>query len=171
MTDIHIRPMTASDWPAVEAIYREGIGTGNATFESEPPSWDDFDREKAAEPRLVALIDDRIVGWAAAAPVSDRCVYGGVLDHSVYVADSARKQGVGRALLEAFVRAAEDAGIWTIQSGVFPENEASLNLHRAAGFRVVGTRERVGKMGHGPHAGAWRDLVLIERRSDIAGVD
>jgi len=168
---IVIRDMTAADWPEVERIYREGIATGNATFEAAPPSWDDFDRDKVASPRLVATDDGAVVGWAAAGRVSSRCVYEGVLEHSVYVAEAARGRGVGRALLDAFLRASEAENIWTVQSGVFPENEPSLALHRELGFRTVGTRERVGKMGYGPYAGQWRDVVMIERRSALAGTD
>jgi len=168
---VTVRDMTAADWPDVERIYREGIATGNATFEASPPSWEDFDREKVAHPRLVAVEDGAVVGWAAAGRVSSRCVYEGVLEHSVYVAESARGHGVGRVLLDAFLRAAEAAQIWTVQSGVFPENEPSLALHRELGFRTVGTRERVGKMGYGPYSGVWRDVVMIERRSSRVGID
>ncbi|MES1212705.1 MAG: N-acetyltransferase family protein [Leifsonia sp.] len=168
---INIRDMTSADWPEVERIYREGIATGNATFEAAPPSWTDFDREKVARPRLVATDDGAVVGWAAAGRVSSRCVYEGVLEHSVYVAEAARGRGVGRALLDAFLGAAEAANIWTVQSGVFPENEPSLALHRELGFRTVGIRERVGKMAYGPYAGQWRDVVMIERRSALAGID
>jgi len=168
---VTVRDMTAVDWPDVERIYREGIATGNATFEASPPSWEDFDRDKVADPRLVAVEDGAVVGWAAAGRVSSRCVYEGVLEHSVYVAESARGHGVGRVLLDAFLRAAEAAQIWTVQSGVFPENEPSLALHRELGFRTVGTRERVGKMGYGPYSGVWRDVVMIERRSSRVGID
>lgn len=168
---VTVRTMTAADWPDVERIYREGIATGNATFEASPPSWEEFDREKVAEPRLVAVENGAVVGWAAAGRVSSRCVYEGVLEHSVYVAEAARGHGVGRVLLDAFLRAAEAAEVWTVQSGVFPENEPSLALHRELGFRTVGTRERVGKMGYGPYAGEWRDVVMIERRSALVGVD
>jgi phosphinothricin acetyltransferase len=166
-----VRDMTPADWPEVERIYREGIATGNATFEAAPPSWTDFDREKVANPRLVATDDGAVVGWAAAGRVSSRCVYEGVLEHSVYVAEAARGRGVGRELLDAFLRAAEAADVWTVQSGVFPENEPSLALHRELGFRTVGIRERVGKMGYGPYAGQWRDVVMIERRSELVGTD
>ena len=162
---ITVRQLTADDWPAVESIYREGIATGNATFEADPPSWEDFDRDKVTTPRLVAVEDGAVVGWAAAGRTSSRCVYEGVLEHSVYIAESVRGRGVGKELLAAFLDAAEAAGIWTVQSGVFPENEASMALHHELGFRDVGTRERVGKMTYGPFAGQWRDVVLIERRS------
>ncbi|MCU1514668.1 MAG: N-acetyltransferase family protein [Microbacteriaceae bacterium] len=166
-----IRHMLAGDWPAVESIYQEGIETGNATFESTPPTWEEFDHGKVENPRLVAVRDDRVVGWAAAARTSSRCVYEGVIEHSVYVAAAERGHGTGRALLTAFLDAAEAAGIWTVQSGVFPENEASLALHRDLGFRTVGVRERVGKMEFGAYAGQWRDVVMIERRSTSAGTD
>ncbi len=162
---ITIRSMVEDDWPAVEHVYREGIATGNATFEADPPSWDEFDRDKVAVPRLVAVDGDHVTGWVAASRTSSRCVYDGVLEHSVYVAESARGRGVGRQLLTAFLAAAEEVGIWTVQSGVFPENESSLALHHELGFRDVGTRERVGKMTYGAYEGTWRDVVLIERRS------
>lgn len=168
---MQIRDLTPADWPRVEAIYRAGIATGDATFESEPPTWEAFDAGKVAVPRLVAEIDGDVVGWAAAAAVSDRCVYGGVVDHSVYVDPAARRRGVGLALLAAFVQRAEQAGLWTVQSNIFPENTGSLALHEAAGFRVVGRRERVGKMTFGPRAGQWRDLIQVEWRSTVAGVD
>jgi L-amino acid N-acyltransferase YncA len=166
---ITIRPLAATDWAAVERIYREGIATGNATFESEPPSWEEFDREKVVDPRLVAQLDGEVVGWAAASRTSSRCVYEGVLEHSVYVAEAVRGQGVGRMLLAAFLEASEASGVWTVQSGVFPENESSLALHDRLGFRTVGIRERVGKMSYGAFAGQWRDVVLIERRSEQVG--
>lgn len=168
---VTVRDMSAADWPEVERIYREGIATGNATFEASPPSWEDFDHERVAAPRLVAVQDDTVVGWAAAGRVSSRCVYEGVLEHSVYVAEAARGHGIGRVLLDAFLKAAEAAEVWTVQSGVFPENEPSLALHRELGFRIVGTRERVGKMGYGPYAGRWRDVVMIERRSGLVGME
>jgi L-amino acid N-acyltransferase YncA len=168
---IVIRPMTEDDWPAVERIYREGIATGNATFETEPPGWAEFNHEKVTEPRLVAVDGDSVVGWAAASRVSSRCVYEGVIEHSVYVSEAARGRGVGAELLDAFLTAADAMGIWTVQSGVFPENESSLALHRKLGFRDVGTRERVGKMSYGPYSGQWRDVVMIEHRSDLVGTE
>lgn len=169
---ISVRDMTAADWPAVEQIYAQGIEDGEATFEVAVPSWAQFDAGKVATPRLVAVDDaGAIVGWAAASLISSREAYRGVIEHSVYVARTARGQGVGKALLVAFVDAAEDAGYWTIQSSIFPENTASLRLHEAAGFRTIGRRERVARSGRGPHAGQWRDTVLIERRSTRNGID
>jgi phosphinothricin acetyltransferase len=168
MAGIRIRPLDAADWPAVEAIYREGIATGNATFESQPPGWSTFDAEKITTPRMVATTGDgSVVGWAAASRVSSREVYRGVIEHSVYVAHSTQGAGVGRLLLHAFVDGAEQAGYWTIQSSIFPENTASLALHERAGFRVVGVRRAIATMSYGPWAGQWRDTVLVERRSAI----
>ena len=144
----------------MRAIYEQGIAGGNATFETDAPSWDDWDRTHLEGHRLVALQDDKVVGWAALSPVSERCVYAGVAENSVYVADEAQGRGVGRALLEELIAGAERDGIWTIQTGIFPENEASIELHQRCGFRVVGTRERIGQ-----HHGVWRDVVFMERRS------
>ena len=155
--------MSASDWPAVEAIYAEGIATGNATFEEHPPSWESFDTGKLPDHRLV-FDDGEVHGWAAVSPTSAREVYRGVVEHSVYVSADARGRGIGAQLLAALVESCEAAGVWTIQSGIFPENEASLALHRAHGFREVGRRERIARMGYGPHAGRWRDVLLFERR-------
>jgi L-amino acid N-acyltransferase YncA len=157
---MHVRPMTLADADAVLAIYQTGIDEGDATFETSAPGWDEFDRSKLADHRFVAVDESGVLGWVAVVPVSDRCVYGGVVEHSVYVAREARGRGVGLALLDVLIASTEAAGIWTIQSGVFPENTASVALHRAAGFREVGRRERIGK-----HHGRWRDVVLIERRS------
>lgn len=166
MTSITIRSLTPADWPAVEAIYRAGIDTGNATFETEPPSWERFDTGKLTIGRLVAVDGtEAVVGWVAASPVSAREVYRGVVEHSVYVSPAAAGQGVGRQLVNAFIGAAEDAGIWTIQSSIFPENTVSLALHDRAGFRRIGVRERIALMTYGPWTGQWRDTILIERRS------
>lgn len=162
-------PMRAEHWPAVERIYAAGIATGHATFESAAPSWALFDTGKLPDHRLVALDGEEVMGWVAASAVSDRCVYAGVVEHSVYVDPQAQGRGIGRLLLDGLIASTEAGGIWTIQSGVFPENAASLALHRVAGFRVVGTRERVGRMEYGPLAGRWRDVILLERRSDRAG--
>ena len=171
---VRIVPLTVSHGPAVERIYAAGIATGHATFEAHPPTWEAFDAGKLAEQRLVALeLDtdgaDRVLGWAAASPVSDRCVYAGVAEHSVYVDPASGGRGIGRLLLDAVVASTEAAGIWTLQSGIFPENHASLRLHEQAGFRVVGLRERVGKMTYGPLAGRWRDVLFVERRSSTVG--
>jgi L-amino acid N-acyltransferase YncA len=155
-----IRQLLEHDWPAVAAIWAEGIATGNATFETEVPSWAEFDRTRLPGHRLVASDGDTVIGWAALAPTSARDCYAGVVENSVYVAESARGHGVGRALLERLVTGAEAAGLWTIQTSVFPENEASLALHLAAGFRVVGRRERIAKRD-----GTWRDTLFLERRS------
>jgi phosphinothricin acetyltransferase len=161
-----IESMMREEWPAVRAIYEAGIATGHATFETKTPSWEDWDRAHAAVPRLVAHAagGGEVVGWAALSPVSGRCIYAGVAEVSVYVAPEARGRGVGRALLEALIRGGEVAGLWTLQAGIFPENEASLALHRALGFRQVGVRERIGKM-----QGRWRDVILLERRSTTVG--
>lgn len=167
MTEIKIRPMAERDWPQVEEIYRQGIAAGNATFESEPPSWEDFNHWKLQVGRLIAADSSgTLLGWIAASPVSSREVYGGVVEHSVYVADRAHGQGIGRALLSAFLNDARAAGIWTIQASIFPENTASLILHESIGFRRIGQRERIAQMTYGPWAGAWRDTILIEHRLD-----
>jgi phosphinothricin acetyltransferase len=165
--------MSAEHWPGVERIYAAGIATGHATFEDQPPAtWATFDRAKLPEHRLVALdAYDHVLGWAAVSGVSDRCVYAGVVEHSVYVDPTVSGRGIGLRLLEALADSTEALGIWTIQSGVFPENEVSVRLHERAGFRVVGTRRRVAKMSYGPMAGSWRDVVLVERRSDAVGSD
>lgn len=160
-TSVQIAAMSDRHADQVLGIYRLGIATGHATFETEPPTWQQFTASRLAQHRFVALDPAGVVlGWVACSPVSDRCVYAGVVEHSVYVHPDARGQGVGRALLKALIASTEAAGIWTIQSGVFPENTTSLALHAACGFRPVGTRERLGR-----HHGVWRDVVLIERRS------
>ena len=151
------------DWEAAAAIYCEGIATGNATFEQEAPTWEAWDRGHLPLPRLAArAADGALLGWAALSPVSSRCVYAGVAEVSVYVAERARGQGVGRALLERLVAESEAAGIWTLQAGIFPENTASVLLHHRCGFRTVGRRQRLGQMG-----GVWRDVLLLERRSEV----
>jgi L-amino acid N-acyltransferase YncA len=155
-----IAPLEPGHWPAVARIYAEGIASGHATFETEVPSWERWDAGHLPDQRLVALRDGEVVGWAALARVSTRDVYAGVAEESVYVAAEARGHGIGRTLLEALISQSEAAGIWTIQTGIFPENEASVRLHERVGFRVVGVRERLGK-----HHGAWRDVLLLERRS------
>ncbi len=157
---MHIETMTNAHADAVLAIYQAGIDEGNATFETRVPPWEDFIAAKLPAHRYVAADHGVVLGWVAASPVSDRCVYAGVVEHSVYVDPAARRRGAGRLLLTALITSTEAAGIWTIQSGIFPENTASLALHHEAGFRDVGTRERIGR-----HRGTWRDVILIERRS------
>ena len=161
---MRIRPMHTSDAGAVLRIYQAGMDSGHASFESAAPSWAAFDASRLPDHRYVAVDDHgAVVGWVTVSAVSSRQVYSGVVEHSVYVDPAAQGRGVGRALLDTLVASTEAAGIWTIQSGVFPENRASLALHRAAGFRVVGVRERIGR--HARQGGRWRDVVFIERRS------
>ena len=167
---VTVEPLAAAHWPEVARIYAAGIATGQATFEAAPPEWPAFDAARLPGHRWVALDSERVVGWVAVTAVSDRGVYAGVVEHSVYVDPAEQGRGVGRLLLDRLIGSTEVADIWTIQSGVFPENAVSLALHRSVGFRVVGTRERVGQMSSGPLAGQWRDVVLLERRSAVAGV-
>ena len=166
-----IRPMTPGNADAVLRIYQTGLDTGNASFETTAPPWAAFDAARLADHRHVAVADGddgggdgAVVGWVAVSPVSARAVYAGVVEHSVYVDPAARGRGVARALLNALIASTEAAGIWTIQSGIFPENITSIRLHQRKGFRVVGTRERIGQ-----HFGRWRDVVLVERRSASIG--
>ena len=161
------RELTNQHWPQVKAIYEEGIATGNATFQESSPSWDEWDTTHVLNSRIVALDDaDNVLGWAALTPVSGRCVYAGVAEVSVYVSQKARGKGVGKALLNELVRQSEQNGFWTLTAGIFPENAASLEIHKQAGFRILGIREKIGKMH-----GQWRDTVLLERRSEVAGID
>ena len=162
---VEIRPMRAEDAPDVLAIYGGGIATGHASFQETVPAWEEWDAGHLECCRLVAEQEGRAVGWAALAPVSARQVYAGVGEVSIYLADGARGRGVGDRLLGTLIEASEAAGIWTLQAGIFPENAASISLHRKFGFRVVGIRERLGRMTHGPLAGEWRDVMLLERRS------
>jgi len=159
-----IEAMTPEDWPEVRRIYEQGIAASDATFETEAPDWPAWDEAHLPDHRLVAWMDGRVVGWVALAPASRRHVYRGVAEVSVYVAEGDRGRGVGRSLLGAAVESSERAGIWTLQTGIFPENQASLALHRRLGFREVGVRERIGQ-----HRGVWRDVVFLERRSASAG--
>lgn len=171
MPSMPIRPMTPADAEAVLAIYQQGIDTGEATFQAQAPDWEEWDAGHHPHSRLVFLNSEGIAGWAALAPVSSRPVYAGVADISIYVATEAAGQGIGGQLMDAVIEAAEANGIWTIQAGIFPENTASIALHKKHGFRVVGTRERLGLMSHGPKSGAWRDVVFMERRSTLIGSD
>jgi len=158
--------MAAADAGAVLAIYQAGLDTGQASFETQAPDWAAFDAARLADHRYVAREPNtgEVLGWVAVSAVSSRCVYAGVVEHSVYIAAGARGRGVGTALLRALIRSTERAGIWTIESGIFPENAASLRLHQSVGFRVVGTRRRLGR-----HHGRWRDVILLERRSPAVG--
>ncbi|HEY6276467.1 MAG TPA: metalloregulator ArsR/SmtB family transcription factor [Streptosporangiaceae bacterium] len=163
---VSIRPMASGDAAQVLAIYQAGLDSGEASFETVAPSWADFDAARLPGHRLVAVAggSGEVLGWAAVSRVSDRCVYEGVVEHSIYVADGARGRGVGAALLRALIASTAAAGIWTIQSGIFPENTASLRLHERAGFRVVGIRQRIGR-----HHDRWRDVLLLERRTNLPG--
>jgi L-amino acid N-acyltransferase YncA len=163
MQSFEIEPMTQEHWEAVREIYLEGIATGNATFETSVPGWKEWDQRHLTTCRLIARSANKILGWAALSPISSRCVYAGVAEVSIYVAEEARGHGIGRRLLAALVKASEQNGIWTLQAGIFPENQASISLHQQSGFRIVGTRERLGCMN-----GRWRDIVLMERRSALA---
>lgn len=165
--EVAIRDMMREDWPEVARIYAEGIDSGHATFETSVPDREAWHAARLPACRLVAAEGDRVVGFAALSPVSARPVYAGVAEVMVYVAADRRGRGIGGRLLEVLVRASEDAGIWTLQAGVFPENEASVAVHVACGFRVVGVRERIGRY----RDGRWRDVLLMERRSPVAGVD
>ncbi len=164
--ELHIDAMVPTDWPNVSSIYLEGIATGNATFETLAPTWDDWDRAHLPFARLVARHGRTISGWAALSRISQRIAYQGVAEMSVYVASWARGKHVGSALMSAAIKEAERAGIWTLQGSIFIENQASLRMCEAAGFRQVGHRERIGKL-----AGQWRDVVLVERRSKLVGVE
>jgi L-amino acid N-acyltransferase YncA len=156
---MEIRAMQPDDWPAVREIYEQGIATRQATFETAAPSWEEWDAGHLVDLRLVAEEDGEVVGWAALSPVSRRACYAGVAEESVYVAERARGRGVGSALLGRLLADADEAGFWTIQTSIFPENAASIALHMRCGFRVVGTRERIARLD-----GTWRDTVLLERR-------
>jgi L-amino acid N-acyltransferase YncA len=164
--DTEIRGLVPADWGSVRAIYLAGIATGQATFETESPTWEDWNDAHLPAPRLVAIANEVIVGWAALSPVSPRPVYAGVAEVSVYVDAERRGQGVGALLLETLVKESEKNGIWTLQASIFPENAASVKLHKACGFREVGTRQRIGKMN-----GVWRDTILFERRSKLIGTE
>jgi L-amino acid N-acyltransferase YncA len=163
--NVEIVTMRPEDWPAVREIYAEGIATGNATFETVVPDWSQWDGAHHKHCRLIARDGETILGWAALSPVSRRKVYAGVAEVSIYVAEKARAKGIGRALLESLIEQSDKQGIWTLQAGIFPENVASIALHKFCGFREVGVRHRVGQL-----AGSWRDVVLLERRSSCVGV-
>ncbi len=158
---LQIDQMNAADWPMVAQIYKEGIETGIATFEQNIPYWEQWDQNHIKSCRLVARYDGHILGWAALSPVSSRCVYGGVAEVSVYVANNARGKKIGEQLLSELIAESEKQGYWTLQSGIFPENTASIGLHRKCGFRKIGYRERIGQLN-----GVWKDNILMEKRSE-----
>lgn len=164
---MEVRALHPTDWPRVSEIYREGIESGNATFETVAPAWGAWNASRHPSVRLVMVDDGDVIGFATVSPVSKRPVYAGVAEVMVYVAARARGQGVGSRLLEALVEASEAAGIWTLQAGIFPENIASIRAHERVGFRLIGRFERIGRF----HDGRWRDTVLLERRSTTVGVD
>jgi len=157
--------MTENDWPSVADIYRQGIETGNATFEKEIPSWEKWNAGHLPACRIVATVDDSVVAWAALSPVSGRCVYAGVAEVSVYVSGKYHGLRIGTLILDRLISESEEKGIWTLQAGIFPENKASIRLHENLGFRIVGVRELIGQMN-----GVWRNTLLLERRSKIAGI-
>lgn len=163
---ILIDKMHEKDWEQVREIYQEGISTGNATFQKELPTWETWDSGHILECRIVARLDGKILGWAALSPVSSRCVYAGVAEVSIYVRQDSNGKGIGSLLLKSLIEISEQNGFWTLQSGIFPENVFSLNLHRKYGFREVGKRERIGQLD-----GVWRDTILLERRSRVVGMD
>jgi L-amino acid N-acyltransferase YncA len=165
LNELAIEKMKPENWEAVRSIYREGLATENATFEMNAPEWKDWDQNHLRHCRLVVKRKDQIVGWAALSPVSSRSVYRGVAEISIYIAATARGLGIGKALLHTLIEEAERTGIWTLQAGIFPENAASIALHKACGFREVGVRERIGQM-----KGVWRDVILMERRSKVVGI-
>lgn len=162
---IEIRKMKEHDWDKVCKIYMEGIATGHATFQKEAPSWEEWDQGHKKDCRLVAVLNNRIIGWAALSPVSSRHVYRGVAEVSIYVSPSEAGKGVGNALLNALIEKSEQQGYWTLQASIFPENIASLYIHFKNGFREVGRRERIGEMD-----GIWRDTIILERRSKVTGL-
>lgn len=162
-----IANMDPDDWEYVCAIYLEGIAGGHSTFEHETPDWQNWNTTHLPNPRLVAKTGKNVLGWSALSPVSSRPVYSGVTEVSLYIAEKYRRRGIGSTLLTALIDASEQAGIWTLQGGIFPENIASLVLFRKHGFREVGRREKLGKMSHGELSGKWRDVILVERRSKI----
>lgn len=166
MNKVSIRKMSATDWNSVADIYKEGIATGVATFETTVPTFESWDKAHMISCRFVAESFNIILGWVALSPVSSRCVYGGVAEVSVYISKSSRGKGIGKLLLKHLIDTSEQEGIWTLQSGVFPTNHGSIKIHEAVGFRMIGSRERIGKLN-----GQWIDNVLFERRSRLVGVD
>jgi L-amino acid N-acyltransferase YncA len=162
---MQIKAMLPADWPLVKKIYEEGIATGNATFQTAAPGWEEWDTTHVKNARLVAVENKEVLGWAALTAVSGRCVYAGVAEVSVYVTAAARGKGVGKKLLQTLVEESEKNNFWTLQAGIFPENNSSIKIHDDCGFRMIGRREKIGKMN-----GIWRDTLLLERRSTITGI-
>ena len=162
---IEIKPLEPLHWNEVRRIYEEGLHTGNATFQTSAPEWEEWDKTHIQTGRLVAIENENILGWAALTPVSGRCVYGGVAEISVYVSENARGKGIGKELLKSLIENSEANGFWTLQAGIFPENIASIKIHEATGFRIIGKREKIGQMN-----GHWRDTILLERRSQTIGI-
>jgi L-amino acid N-acyltransferase YncA len=160
-----IEPLTFAHWPGVKHIYEQGIATGHATFQTAAPEWKEWDKSHISSPRLVMMEGIKVLGWAALTAVSGRCVYAGVGEVSIYVASEAQGRGIGKQLLAQLIRESEQQDFWTLQAGIFPENKASLHIHEQLGFRILGIRGKIGKMN-----GVWRDTVLLERRSKIAGL-
>ena len=161
---VRFRQFEKSDFPAVKIIYQQGIDTGNATFQTVAKDWNDWDASLIPECRIVAVENEKVIGWAGLSSVSNRCVYAGIAEVTVYVANDAAGKGIGKKLLEKLVEVSEEQGYWTLQAGIFPENESSIAIHKKNGFRIVGAREKFGKMGD-----RWRDIVLLERRSSRVG--
>lgn len=163
---MEITAIVKEHYPNISRIYKEGIETGHATFETTVPEWEDWDKSKLKHSRLAAIVDDTVVGWAALSPVSNRCVYGGVAEVSIYISNMHKGKGIGTALISKLIDDSEANGIWTLQSGMFPENEATVALHQRFGFRLVGYCEKIGKLGN-----TWRDTIIMERRSKTIGIN
>ncbi len=162
--EITFRNFDKNDWIAISTIYKQGIETGNATFQQEVPTWEEWNNNHLQICRIAAIINDKIVGWCALIPVSSRCVYQGVAEESIYIDENYRGKKIGEKLLQELINQSEKHNFWTLQAGIFPENIASIQLHQKLGFRIVGTREKLGKMNQ-----IWRDVVLLERRSSVTG--
>ncbi|AYM99669.1 GNAT family N-acetyltransferase [Chryseobacterium sp. 3008163] len=163
---MEIIPTDKKHFLDIAEIYRQGLETGNATFETTVPTWEDWDKSKLKHSRLTAIIDNTVVGWAALSAVSDRCVYGSVAELSIYISNNHKGKGIGKVLMQKLIEESERNGIWTLQSGMFPENKATVSLHQSSGFRMIGYREKIGKLRD-----TWRDTVIMERRSKTAGIN